>query len=84
MSVLKVGNTIRHRKPYWGEPAYYVREVAFCGARGIPTGSKHGRGWDRGETCCVIYHESEKHYKICPIYTRAWLWLLGNAAALLK
>lgn len=84
MSVLKVGNTIRHKAPYWGEPAYYIHEVKPDGARGNPTGSKHGKAWERGGASHVISHSSEKNYKICPLYMRAWLGLLGYWAELCK
>jgi hypothetical protein len=80
MKIFKIGNTIRHKKPYWGEMAYYIREVKTDGIRAIPSGSKHGKAWKRGQTACHISHDSETHYEICPLYMRVWLWLLGRVA----
>ena len=83
MSIFVVGNTVRHKRCYWGEPAYYISAILPSGARGIPTGSKHGKAWD-GFSACVIYPGSEPNYKICPMYMRAWLWLLGTISELGK
>lgn len=82
MSIFRVGNTVRHRVTYWGEPAYYITSVVAAGANGVPTGSKHGKAWKK-YTSCLLYAESEPHYQICPLYMRLWLWLLGNFSDLL-
>jgi len=83
VNVFQIGNTVRHKECYWGEPAYYIHNVTTSGAHGIPTGSKHGKAWDK-TTSCLIYEESEPKYKICPLYMRAWLWLIGNIVELRK
>lgn len=84
MRVFTAGNTIRHKKPYWGEMAYHINDVKSIGVIGIPTGSKHGKAWEGRETACIICHESEEKYKICPLYMRAWLWILGKIVKLRK
>jgi hypothetical protein len=84
MSVFEVGKIVRHKRSYWGEMAYYIHEVRADGVIGNPTGSKHGKAWERGKTGCHISWSSEKYYKICPLYMRVWLWLLGNFAELRK
>lgn len=69
----KVGDVVRSRKPYFGEPAYKVLRVG-ANYGDEATGSKHGSGgYKTGDVKC------SKYYKKCSLIARAWLCLLGKA-----
>jgi len=82
----KVGDIIRNKNPYWGEPAYRLvgeNEYAFFG---IWTGSKYGPPTkNNGFWKCQIdfsdLNDEESidgPYQYCKWWMRLYLYILGN------
>lgn len=88
----KVGDVIRSKRPYWGEPAYEIVGECSDGFHGVWTGSKHGPE-DKAPHICrhlISWWDFETEetmdgpFEKCGVVMRAWLWLLGNTYGALR